>query len=428
LPGIVVLGLQWGDEGKGKVVDALSDKASGVVRYQGGANAGHTVVVNGKKYVFHMLPSGALRGCRLYIGNGVVVDPEVLLNEIDTLKREGIRVRLKISPRAHVVFDFHKRLDEAEDARRGKAAVGTTRRGIGPTYADKAARFGIRMIDMLDNEYFQERLRDLAGMKSLLLKNVYGVNPGFDVEKLARKYLSYSKKLSKYVGDVSKELLNLIRSGKMVIFEGAQGTLLDIDHGTYPFVTSSNTISGGACTGTGIPPTCISEIIGVMKAYTTRVGSGPFPTEIKNDLASLIRARGGEYGATTGRPRRIGWLDLVALRYAVRINGVTSLAITKMDVLSGLKKIKVCHEYLVDNKHIDEFPASIRDLERCVPVYKEYPGWGENNFNIKRIREEGIAALPRNLESYIEMIEEELGVPVKILSFGSEREKTVIFD
>jgi len=426
MPGIVVVGTQWGDEGK--VTDFLAEKADCVVRYNGGSNTGHTVVVDGKRYEFHLIPSGALHGKKLYIGNGVVIDPEVLLHEIENLSMVGIKPDLHISDRAHITFVFHKALDELEEEFKGELRAGTTKRGVGPTYSDKAARFGIRVIDLLDRDVLERKLDVLLELKQRIITQIYNGNITFNKEEILEKYLEFGSKISGYVCDVSLEVNSALDKGRTVIFEGAQGTLLDIDHGVYPFGSSSNAIAGGACTGVGISPRKIDEVIGVTKAYTSRVGTGPVPTELKDEIGERIRNKGREYGTTTGRPRRCGWFDIVPVKYSVRVNGITALAITKLDVLSGITPIKICLKYRSGGKTINELPASLKLYEKCRPIYEELEGWPDLNEEWHTIAKKGYDALPAQTKEYIERIEELLGVPIRLISIGPERRDTIEMD
>ncbi len=426
MPSVVILGAQWGDEGKGKVVDYYAKDADVVVRYQGGCNAGHTVVVNDKKYKFHLIPSGAVQEKRVIIGNGLVVDLEVLHEEIEALKKEGKKLDLLISERAHVTLPFHKILDGLEESLRGKSKVGTTKRGIGPTYTDKIARRGIRMIDLLNEKILREKLDSLIEMKNKMLRYVFKSDVKIWKEEIIDYCLRFGKNLKKYIGDASLEISRAMKEGKNIIFEGAQGTFLDVDHGTYPFVTSSNPSIGGVFTGTGVGPKGIKTIIGVSKAYTTRVGGGPFPTELRDKIGERIREKGGEFGTTTGRPRRCGWLDAVMLKYAVRINSLEGLAITKLDVLGGLEKVKICVAYEYKGERIEEFPADLDVLRKCKPVYEEFDGWEDlKREEWLKIAEEEYYALPKELRDYLKRIEELTGVPIFLISVGPEREATI---
>lgn len=409
---IVVVGTQWGDEGKGRVIDSLARTSDVVVRFQGGSNAGHTVVVNGEKFIFHLIPSGALHpGKKCIIGNGVVVDPQDLLLEIETLRSKQIELTdLYLSSNAHVVMPYHKRIEQIEEERRGEQRIGTTKRGIGPAYADKAARRGIRVADLLEERVLAEKLK----INLDFWKNFYGLD--YSAEDLLHQYLEYGRKLKRYVTDTSLLVNRLMQEGKNILFEGAQGTLLDVDHGTYPFVTSSNAVAGGACTGTGIGPTKIGEVLGVAKAYITRVGQGPFPTEIQGKIGEILRKGGQEYGATTGRPRRCGWFDGVILRYAARVNGLDELILTKLDVLDLLDKIKICVGYKYRGKLIQDFPFELERWERCQPVYEEMEGWKQDTSRIKIEKD-----LPKRTREYIRKIEEIGGLSIRRLSLNPER-------
>jgi len=427
MPGIVIVGTQWGDEAKGKITDLLAKDADCIVRYNGGANAGHTVVVEGKTYKFHLIPSGVLHGKRVYLGNGVVVDPEILLDELENLRREDFQPDLHISDRAHVVFSFHKLEDGLQERLKGSLRAGTTKRGIGPTYSDKAARFGIRIADLLDEETLKAKLDVLVDLKQKIINQVYGEDVKLDKKEILEEASRFGRAVSNYVCDVSAEINEALDKGETVIFEGAQGTLLDIDHGLYPYGTSSSTIAGGACIGAGVSPKRIDEIIGVMKAYTSRVGTGPLPTELKNSIGERIREVGKEYGTTTGRPRRVGWLDLVPVKYSIRLNSIDKLVITKLDVLSGLNPLKICIKYRCGNKIIDTMPADIRTFEKCEPIYEELEGW-EANVNWERIVKGGYEALPEQAKEYIQRIEEHVKVPISIISVGPERRETIILN
>ncbi len=414
-----VIGTQWGDEGKGKVVDFLCEDADYVVRFQGGSNAGHTIKVGDEKYKFHLLPSGVVRGKTCVIGNGVVVDPEVFLEEINSLRKRGIEPRIMVSDRANVIMPYHKILDGAEESYLGKKRIGTTKRGIGPCYSDKIARKGIRVADLLDENLLRDKLESIFPIKEKLAE-IYGVRFDFDIDELVEKYTEYGRKMEPYITDTIAELNRAIREGKNILLEGAQGVMLDVDFGTYPYTTSSNTISGGACTGSGIPPKCIDEVIGVVKAYTTRVGMGPLPTELKDEIGKHLQERGGEFGTTTGRARRCGWLDLVVLKHSVTISGVDKIALTKLDVLDGLREVKVCVGYEYDGRIMDTVPSNIRILENVKPVYEKLDGWksvsGATTFE----------NLPREAKNYIKFIEEFLDTEVFLVSTGAEREKTII--
>ncbi len=419
---VVVVGAQWGDEGKGKIVDLLSENYDITARYQGGANAGHTVIIRDRKYILHLIPSGILHPTvECVIGNGVVIDPFALLEEIALLKKQGISVegRLWISQKAHLIMPYHKLLDSASEEKEGAQKIGTTGRGIGPAYVDKANRKGIRIVDLLDRAAFEEKLRRNLDEKNQVLEKIYGKLP-LDVEEIVESYLDFDQHIDPYIKDVSVYLSEAIESGKSVLLEGAQGTLLDVDHGTYPYVTSSNPVSGGACIGVGIGPTRINAVLGVMKAYTTRVGEGPFPTELSGEWGDFLRSEGGEYGATTGRPRRCGWFDGVVARYAVRVNGINGLAITKLDVLDKFEQIKVCTGYECEGKMLREFPADLATLQNCRPVYEELPGWQTPTSDIRCWKD-----LPPRARAYLGYLENLTGAPVKIVSVGSQRSQTI---
>ncbi len=415
---ILVVGTQWGDEGKGKVVDCLTEKANVVARYQGGNNAGHTVVIGDTEFILHLIPSGILHDDKVcIIGNGVIIDPSALIEEIEELQRRGIRVEenLRVSKSAHLIMPYHILMDRAKEARKGEKKIGTTGRGIGPTYADKAARSGIRVVDLFWPEYFKERLAaNLADINETLV-HLHNTEV-LDFNEVYDKCMVYRDKLERYVDDTDILINEYIKEGKTILYEGAQGTLLDVDHGTYPYVTSSNATSGGALTGLGIGPRCIDEVFGVVKAYTTRVGGGPFPVELFDNTGNLLREKGGEYGATTGRPRRCGWLDMVVLRHAVRVNGLTGLIITKLDVLDGFSKLKVCVGYKYRDSLLTEFPKELPIIQECVPHYEEYDGWAEPTNSVTHYND-----LPDNAKAYINMIEEKLSVPVVMLSTGKRR-------
>jgi len=419
---VIIVGTQWGDEGKGKVIDILSKEADYIVRYQGGNNAGHTVVAQNREYIFHLVPSGILHKAKVCcIGNGVVVDPGVLLDEIKNLKAAGVDVerRLKISMLAHVIMPYHKILDQLRETRR-HLKIGTTGRGIGPCYADKINRCGIRMVDLLNPKVLHDKLKDNIKEKNEIFRKVYQ-HHGFSFKKTYKEYLNYGKLIRSYITNVELLVNDAIRRKKDVLFEGAQGTFLDIDFGTYPFVTSSSATSGGACIGTGVSPVKIDKIVGVAKAYTTRVGEGPFPTEFDPVFSRIMRDRGNEFGATTGRPRRCGWFDSVMAREAVLINGISELAIMKMDVLEGLKTIKVCTAYKYKGKNFKEFPYDLQVLKEARPVYKEVPGWSRIINKAMHYKE-----LHRNAKAYLSMLEDMLGARITMVSVGSSREETII--
>ncbi len=416
----LVLGAQWGDEGKGKIVDILARDADIVVRYSGGANAGHTICVGDKTYIMHLLPSGILHEDKIaVIANGVVVDPKTLIEEIEILKQLGvnnIENRLIVSERCHVVMPYHKILDQKHQ--RGQR-IGTTGRGIGPAYADKYSRRGIRLIDLLNRDVFHRKLKETAED----LKPVFDFyNLGdINVDAIFEEYMSYTNSMREYVRDTVIFLNEMSRMGKKLLFEGAQGSLLDIDFGTYPFVTSSNPTIGGVFSGTGLSHKSINGVIGIMKAYSTRVGNGPFPTELKNSIGESIRERGKEYGATTGRPRRCGWLDAVSVRHSIRINGIDEIAITKLDVLSGLENIKVCNAYILNGKKISYMPALLEDFMKCEPVYESFSGWKEDINGCRKFEE-----LPPNAKKYIDALEKLLGIPIPIVSVGPKRDEIII--
>ncbi|MEW6087295.1 MAG: adenylosuccinate synthase [bacterium] len=418
----VVIGTQWGDEGKGKIVDLLTEEADCVVRYQGGHNAGHTVVIKGEKYILHLIPSGIMHPGRIcLIGSGAVIDPKALFNEIDMLTRRGINLkgRIFVSESAHVIMPYHQAIDVlTETAKKGKK-IGTTGLGIGPAYTDKYARIGIRIGDLFDESVFIERLDFNLRMKNFLLRKMYR-HPGFNKKKILKEYLEYAKRIKEIACDISLLLNNFINEGKNILFEGAQGTMLDIDWGTYPYVTSSNATIGGLFTGLGIDPRRIDRIMGVSKAYTTRVGEGPMLTEFPLGMQEKMRDEGKEFGATTGRPRRCGWFDAVVVRYAVRINGINEICLTKLDILDKLKTIKVCTGYRYKNKILKEFPGQMGVLSLCKPVYEELPGWEESLSGRKYYNE-----LPDNTKKYIKKIEELVGVKVSLISVGEGREQSI---
>lgn len=419
----VVLGAQWGDEGKGKMTDFLAESADLVVRFQGGNNAGHTVIVGESEYKLHLIPSGILYDDKLNIlGNGTVIDPEALFKEISYLEDLNVAVtpeKLLISDRAHVILPYHRLLDKASDKLR-KNAIGTTGKGIGPAYTDKAERSGIRMCDLIKPDVFKRKLEENIKKKNDLLVSVYDEEP-LDFDEVYETYSAYAERLIPFVKDTSVRLYDEIKADKKVLFEGAQGMLLDIDYGTYPFVTSSNTIAGGVCTGTGIGPTMLKGAVGVAKAYTTRVGEGPFPTELTDETGRWIQEKGGEVGVTTGRPRRCGWLDLVILKTSARVSGLTNLVVTKIDTLAGLDTIEVCVGYKFNGQMIDYFPASLEDLAACEPVYETFEGWGEEAATAKTYDE-----LPENAKIYLKRIEEFTGVEVSIVSVGPKRDQTIV--
>lgn len=424
MPGIVVIGTQWGDEGKGKIIDYLSKDADVVVRFQGGNNAGHTVVTKGQKFQFHLIPSGILNpDITNVIGNGVVVDLEVLIDEIDDLHSKGIiTTNLKISSNSHLVMPYHRILDEARENLLGNMKIGTTKRGIGPSYSDKASRSGIRMQDLLNIKVFNKKLEFVLKEKNAILTKIYNLQP-LDFNDILEKFKYLSKKIGDYVLDTSKLINDALDEDKKVLFEGAQGTFLDIDHGTYPFVTSSSTVAASACIGSGIGPTRIDKIIGVTKAYTTRVGQGPFPTEIKGKLGTMLREKGSEYGATTGRPRRCGWLDTVLLKYASRINSITFFALTKLDVLSFLNNIKICNSYSYNDKYYKELPYNQNIFQNVNPLYENFLGWEEEISEVRNFND-----LPKEAKKYIKRIEDEVKVPIRLVSVGPERDQIIKFE
>lgn len=415
----VVVGTQWGDEGKGRVVDYLARDMDYVIRYQGGNNAGHTVVIGTEKFKLHLLPSGIFYpNVSCVIGNGVVIDPRVLIEEIEIVEGKGIPIgRLYVSAQAHVIFPYHIELDLAEEEKREGKKIGTTARGIGPCYVDKFSRRGIRIADLLDKDLFREKLQQNLHEKEFLLKNYYHRNVKLKLDEILNEYLGYAHALKKYfVDDVVPIMHEAIKAKKNILLEGAQGTMLDIDHGTYPFVTSSNPISGYACVGVGFGPKEVDEVLGVVKAYVTRVGSGPFPTEILGELQDRIREKGGEFGATTGRPRRCGWFDGVVLRHAAQLNGLTSLAVTKLDILDGLETLKICVGYKWNGNVVHNFPANIHKLENSEPVYEDLPGWKESTENIRSFND-----LPENAKKYLNRISEIAECPISLVSVGAER-------
>ena len=422
MPGRVVIGAQWGDEGKGKVTDLLAEQADAVVRFQGGNNAGHTIMRDGETFKLHLMPSGILhRGTLCVIGNGVVIDPRVLTEELDELRRRGVDIGgLRISANAHLIMPYHLLLDHAGEAKLGKLEIGTTRRGIGPCYADKAARLGIRVQDLLDEKILKKKIAAALYPKQLSLRP-FAKDPRLDLQSMTEEYLIYGHRLEQYIADTSKLAWELLDAGRSVLFEGAQGALLDIDHGTYPFVTSSNPVAGAACVGAGVGPRDIDEIWGVAKAYVTRVGAGPLPTEVDRDLADELRTRGGEFGTTTGRARRVGWLDLVALRYAARLNSMTALAITKLDVLSGKDRILVCTRYRgIEDAEFDHFPYHQSVLHHARGEYEELPGWSED---LSHCRTE--ADLPTAARDYLAYVSDFVGVPLALIGVGPGRDEVI---
>jgi adenylosuccinate synthase len=424
LANVIVIGAQWGDEGKGKITDLLSKSADIVVRYQGGVNAGHTVVVKDKTFKLHLIPSGILYpDTECIIGCGTVIDPKVLIGELDQLETLGISTRnLLISETAHVTMPYHRILDQASEERRGEHRIGTTGRGIGPTYADKSERTGIRMIDLMDPDSLRKRLRWTVDYKNVILEKLYDLPP-LDPQAVIDEYLVYADRLRPHVVDSSLRIYDAIQRKRNILFEGAQGTLLDLDHGTYPYVTSSNPVAGGACVGTGVGPTVIDRVIGVAKAYTTRVGEGPFPTELHGEMGELLCDRGAEFGTTTGRRRRCGWFDAVIGRYAVRINGLDCLAITKLDVLDELDEINVCVSYEVDGEKCHDFPSNARKFARCRPIYKTVPGWKQSTADCRTLND-----LPKQALDYLKLLAELMEVPIAIVSLGASRDQTIIVE
>lgn len=419
---LVIVGGQWGDEGKGKITDYLAQKAEVVVRYAGGNNAGHTVIVGDKKYKLHLIPSGILnKGKPCVIGNGVVIDPKALLEEIDYLKNENISTKgLLISNRAHIVLPYHKILDELSEHDLGENRIGTTKNGIGQAYMDKVGRIGIRIVDLMDESIFATKLRTNLNEKNKILKYIYNSNE-LNYTKILEEYLIYAKRLRHYVSDTTVDIHSYVIKDKKVLFEGAQGTLLDLDLGTYPYVTSSHPGSGGVTVGAGIGPKYIGDVLGVVKAYTTRVGEGPFPSELFDNIGEYMREKGGEYGTNTGRARRCGWFDSVIVSFSARVNGLTSLALTKLDVLTGIETIKICTGYEYDGKIIKDFPASNEELLKYNPIYEKFSGW---DLNISKCK--SYSKLPKNTKKYIEAIEELTGVPTSIISIGPDRDETIL--
>jgi adenylosuccinate synthase len=420
---VVVIGTQWGDEGKGKIVDWLTDRAQGVVRFQGGHNAGHTLVIAGKKTVLHLIPSGILReGVDCYIGNGVVLSPQALVQEMDELEAAGVPVaaRLRISEACPLILPYHAALDLAREAAKGAQKIGTTGRGIGPAYEDKVARRAIRLQDLFKPVRFAEKLTEILDFHNFVLTNYYK-QPAVDFQKTLDETLALAPRLASLVADVPRGLYDANRAGKNLLFEGAQGSLLDIDHGTYPYVTSSNCVAGAAAAGAGIGPMHLHYVLGITKAYSTRVGSGPFPTELSDGVGELLRQRGQEFGATTGRPRRTGWFDAAALKRSIQLNGVSGLCITKLDVLDGVEAVKICVGYEVEGRMSDILPVGAEELERCVPVYEELPGWQESTVGVKTYK-----GLPKAARAYLQRIEELCAVPVDIISTGPDREETIV--
>ncbi|RKY43267.1 MAG: adenylosuccinate synthase [Candidatus Makaraimicrobium thalassicum] len=420
----VLVGAQWGDEGKGKVIDILTKDVQYVVRYQGGNNAGHTVVIGDNKYVLHLIPSGILHEGKIcVIGHGVVIDPEALIEEIKLLRSRDILIdrRLKISDKAHVIFPYHRKLDELREVRRKKARIGTTKKGIGPCYADKAARVGIRIADLFDKAYFRDRLKSNIEEKNAILRDLNGFD-GFSADDILQKYVEYAGFLKKFICDTTLLLNEALKRGESILFEGAQGTFLDVDYGTYPYVTSSNATAGGACTGAGIGPSRIDRVLGVVKAYTTRVGEGPFPTEFGPDLMDKIRKKGGEFGSTTGRARRCGWFDSVLVKNSVDINGIDKVVITKLDVLDELKTIRICTAYRYKGQLYQNIPGEPGFLDRAEPVYEEHPGWEKDTSKIT-----SYSALPENARKYLDRIKDLIGTDIILVSVGKSRKQTLTY-
>jgi len=415
----LVIGTQWGDEGKGKIVDYFAKNTDYVVRFQGGNNAGHTIKVGENVYKLHIVPSGVIQGKIGVVGNGCVIDPEVLIHEIDELIKRGIKPKLLISDRANIIMPYHKILDGAEEQFLGDKKIGTTRRGIGPCYSDKIARNGIRAIDLIYKETLSKKLDTIVAIKQRIL-DAYEIDKKLDKEEILETYINYGKRLKEFITTTHIELNKAIKSGKNILLEGAQGTMLDIDYGTYPYTTSSHTIAGGSTIGTGIGPHCIDDIIGIVKAYTTRVGEGPLPTELLDEIGKHLQQKGHEFGTTTSRPRRCGWLDLVVVKHSCMISGITKIAITKLDVLDGLKTVKICTHYMLDGKKIDFFPANIEEAKRCKPVYKDFKGWSKINTSSTKL-----ADLPKEAQDYLKFIEKETGVLIAVVSVGPGRTETI---
>jgi len=415
----LVIGTQWGDEGKGKVVDYFAKNADYVVRFQGGNNAGHTIKVGEEVYKLHIVPSGVIQGKIGVVGNGCVIDPEVLIHEIDELIKRGIKPKIMISDRANIIMPYHKILDGAEEQYLGDKKIGTTKRGIGPCYSDKIARNGIRTIDLVDKDVLSKKLDIILPIKQKVI-DAYDIDEKLDKKKVLEIYAGFGKKLEKFIASTHIELNKAIKSGRNVLLEGAQGTMLDVDYGTYPYTTSSHTIAGGSTIGAGIGPQCIDDIIGIVKAYTTRVGEGPLPTELLDETGMHLQQKGHEFGTTTSRPRRCGWLDLVVVKHSCIISGITKIAITKLDVLDGLKTVKICTNYLLDGKKIDFFPANIEEAKRCKPVYKDFKGWNKINTSSTKLVD-----LPKEAQEYLKFIEKEIDVPISIVSIGPGRTETM---
>jgi adenylosuccinate synthase len=422
---VVIVGTQWGDEGKGKIVDLLAEYADVVVRFQGGNNAGHTMVVGGEQLITHLIPSGILQQKVCMIGNGVVVDPAVLIEELDHLASRNVDIspdKLKISEKAHLIMPYHQQIDHAREKKKGDKKIGTTGRGIGPAYEDKATRRGIRFVDLLDPQEFHDKVNTILDEKNFYLKQYLAADT-LDAARIIDQYKAYAERLAPYVTNISIVIDRAIKNGQQVLFEGAQGTHLDIDHGTYPFVTSSNTIAGNACCGAGVGPAVITDVIGIVKAYTTRVGRGPFPAELFDEAGDRIQKIGAEFGATTGRRRRCGWLDTVILRNSVRLNGLTSLAVTKLDVLGGLDSLKICTSYEYKGEILNDFPASLKVLGDCKPVFETLPGWSEDISGAQDLKD-----LPKNVKKYLNRIEELTQTFIQIVSVGAERNQTIVLN
>lgn len=422
MPTKVIIGAQWGDEGKGKIVDILASKADAVVRYSGGNNAGHTLVINGEKYALHLIPSGILRpGTVCVVGNGVVIDPEFIVKEIDNLISRGVSMdNLLISDRAHLIFPYHKLLDQLQEDFRGKNDIGTTKKGIGPAYMDKTERCGIRICDLFNPGTFAEKVKTNVEFKNLLIEKIYG-RKGFNADEIIEKYLAFGERLKPYITDTTKVLYDMAKAGKNIIFEGAQSSLLDLDYGTYPYVTSSHPAAGGVCIGSGIGPTMIDECFGVVKAYTTRVGKGPFPSELNDETGDRIRERGQEYGTTTGRPRRCGWFDAVLVKFSVRVNALTGIVVNRADTLGSFDKVKLCIAYEKDGQITTDFPASLEDLAKMKPVYEEFDGWDENLSGCNKFDD-----LPESLQKYLKRIEELCETKVVMVGIGPSRDDIIM--
>jgi adenylosuccinate synthase len=420
MPSRVVIGAQWGDEGKGKIIDILSRSSDYIVRYQGGNNAGHTVVIGDETFILHLIPSGILhKGKICIIGNGVVVNPAALIEEIEGLKKRGVHVgsNLFISEEAHLIFPYHWMMDELREVAKGKGKLGTTKRGIGPCYTDKVARCGIRIVDLLDDAIFKKKLRENLKEKNAILHRVYGFK-GFSFKRVYRDYCLYRKKIKRYVADTTSIINKALDEKKNVLFEGAQGTMLDVDFGTYPYVTSSNATAGGACTGSGVSPARIGKVVGVVKAYTTRVGEGPFPTEFPDTLMNIVRNKGKEFGATTGRPRRCGWFDAIIVKHSILVNGISEIVVTKLDVLDDLEKIRICTAYKHKGKIYRKFLANTETLFKVTPVYEELPGWRCDTSSVTNFK-----GLPKNAKAYLKRLSDILGTRISMVSVGSDRKQ-----